>query len=257
MSLRKIANINRRLGLFTPQIREFCFVIGAMKCGTTTLFAYLSQHPEICENLYQKEPEYFSKDSAPRDLKEYYRQWFPRPFKRQVALEASTGYTKMPAFPNVADRLKSLPGKKHFIYLVRDPVERIESHMAHNIAANEKKIDDLFTEGSLEHLLAVSSYASQLDAYRSAFPGQQVLLLDFEDLKTRPLETAKRVCHHMGINDAFPFAEVPPQNTRRSDNGASDISLTTTQRDMLMERLQNDMGRFASDYGFDVAKWGF
>jgi len=228
-----------------------------MKCGTTTLFAYLAQHPEICENLYMKEPEYFSKNCVPVNPGGYYRQWLPLPFKRQIALEASTGYTKMPGFPNVADRLQSLPGKKHFIYIVRDPVERIESHMAHNIAASDKKIDDLFTEDNLAHLVAVSRYAFQLDAYRRAFPAYQVLLLDFEDLKTEPLETAKRVCRHLEINVSFPFRQIPPQNTRRSDNGAADIRLTTKQREMLMASLQNDMDRFESAYGFDVSKWGF
>lgn len=109
MRFRRIASINQRLCLFTPKIKEFCFVLGAMKCGTTTLFAYLAQHSEICENLYMKEPEYFSKDSVPADLDEYYRQFFPLPFRRQVALEASTGYTKMPGFPNVAARLQFLP----------------------------------------------------------------------------------------------------------------------------------------------------
>lgn len=129
--------------------------------------------------------------------------------------------------------------------------------MAHNIAANEKKIDDLFAEESLEHFIAVSRYAFQLDAYSRAFPAQQILLLDFEELKTEPLEIARRVCRHISINDSFPFRQIPPQNIRRSVNGAADFRLTTKQRERLMERLQNDMDCFESAYGFDVLKWGF
>jgi hypothetical protein len=257
MSLHRIVNLNRRLGLFTPQIHEYLFLLGAMKCGTTTLFSYLAQHPEICQNLFQKEPEYFSNHSEELDIRSYYRQYFPLPFKRQIALEASTGYTKIPGFPNVADKLNSLPGKKYFAYIVRNPVERIESHMAHNIAANEKKFDDLFTDGSLAYYLAVSRYAFQLDAYRAAFPDHQVLLLDFEVLKTDPLEVVRSVCRHIGIDDLFAFSYIPPQNTRRSDNGAIDFRLSFLQREMLKERLQSDMDRFKYVYGFDVSNWGF
>jgi hypothetical protein len=81
MTLRRIASVNRRLGLFTAKIQEFYFVPGAMKRGTTTLFTYLAQHPEICENRYIKEPEYFSNESVPVDLDGYHRQFFPAVFQ--------------------------------------------------------------------------------------------------------------------------------------------------------------------------------
>jgi len=85
----------------------------------------------------------------------------------------------MTGFPNVANRLRFLPRKKQFIFIVRDSIEHIESHMDHNIAANTKKIDVLFAEDNLAHFVAVSRYAFQLDAYSRAFPAQQILLLDF------------------------------------------------------------------------------
>ena len=43
-------------------IKNFALIIGAMKCGTTSLFYYLSQHPEIC-SCREKEPEFFTNDA--------------------------------------------------------------------------------------------------------------------------------------------------------------------------------------------------
>jgi hypothetical protein len=257
MNLHKVAKLNRRLGLFTPRITEFAFIIGAMKSGTTTLFGYLTQHPQIAPNLYDKEPEFFSKETMAEATDDYYRQYFPKFYRHQVALEASTGYTKMPGYPDVAARLKSLPQKKHFIYIIRDPVDRIESHMAHVVASGRISPDHLFDEDKLAHYLAVSRYAMQLDAYRAQFPDQKILLLDFEDLKAQPVQTAQIACQHIGVEASFPFQVIGPLNTRRSHNGASEIKLSASQRAMLKDKLQPDMRRFAADYGFDISRWGF
>jgi hypothetical protein len=257
MNFHTVSRLNRKFGIFTPRISEIAFIIGAMKSATSTLFGYLIQHPQIAPNLYDKEPEFFSKEAMAEETAVYYRQYFPKWFRHQVALEASTGYTKMPAYPNVAERLKHLPQKKHFIYIVRDPVDRIESHMAHNVAGGENTLDRLFAEEKLAHYLAVSSYAMQLDAYRAAFPDRQTLLLDFEDLKTHPIETVQMACRHIGIDAAFPFQVIAPRNPRRSDKGASEVSLSPAQREMLKDKLQPNMRRFADDYGFDISRWGF
>jgi hypothetical protein len=228
-----------------------------MKSGTSTLFGYLTQHPQIAPNLHDKEPEFFSKETMAEETAVYYRQYFPKWFRHQVALEASTGYTKMPAYPNVAERLRRLPQKKHFIYIMRDPVDRIESHMAHNVAAGENTLDRLFADEKLAHYLAVSSYAMQLDAYRAQFPDQQTLLLDFDDLKKHPIKTVQTACRHIGIDAAFPFEVIAPRNPRRSEKGASEVALSASQRALLKDKLQPDMRRLAVDYGFDVSRWGF
>lgn len=38
-------------------------IIGAMKCGTTSLYNYLQDHPEICSAI-TKEPEFFSENQS-------------------------------------------------------------------------------------------------------------------------------------------------------------------------------------------------
>lgn len=42
-------------------INNFAVIIGCMKCGTTSLFYYLSQHPQIAA-CNPKEPNFFADD---------------------------------------------------------------------------------------------------------------------------------------------------------------------------------------------------
>ncbi|WP_056038764.1 sulfotransferase [Loktanella sp. 3ANDIMAR09] len=255
--VHKAARANMRLGLYTPRIREFCFVLGAMKSGTTTLYRYLVQHPQIAPNQFQKEPEFFSTATAPQDLRPYLRQWLPRPYGRQIALEASTGYTKRPAFPDVAARLAALPGRKHLIYIMRNPIDRIESHLAHNFAAREQVMPAPGDWPALDHALAVSSYAMQLDAYRAALPDCPVKLLSFDQLRRDPAGMLAAVCAHLDLDPGFAFAPLAPQNTRATRADVQAFRLTQAQRDDIATRLRPDMIRLRDDYGCDIAQWGF
>lgn len=252
----KAARINMRLGLYTPKIKEFCFLIGAMKSGTTTLYHYLVQHPQIAPNQYQKEPEFFSRTDEPENPTPYFQQYLPRPFIRQIALDASTGYTKRPAFPDVAQRLKTLSGRKHFIYMLRHPIDRLESHLAHNLANGEAQLGPGGALPDITHHLAVSSYAYQLDAYRAAFPEAAFKIIPFERLKTDPIGLTQEICTHLDIDPGFAFSELAPQNTRSRKADVQAFRLSPEQRHDIAERLRPDILRLRDTYGFDIAPWG-
>ncbi|WP_299938757.1 sulfotransferase [uncultured Pelagimonas sp.] len=252
----RASRANQRLGLYTPSLKEFCFLIGAMKSGTTTLYHYLAQHPAIAENQYQKEPEFFSSPHEPDDLAPYYRQWLPRLMGRQIALDGSTGYSKQPGFPDVAKRLSKLPGRKHFVYMLRNPVDRLESHLAHNLAAKEVVFEPGAELPDLTHPLAVSQYAYQLDAYRAAFPDIAVKIVAFEAFKTDPLAVVRDICAHLEIDPDFAFEVLPPQNTRSKRADVQSFKLTSDQRADITKRLQPDLERLHAQYGFDTGIWG-
>ena len=241
----------------TPAIDAFAFIIGAMKSGTTTLFRYLSQHPEIAAHPI-KEPEFFSRKTPPgaADLGRYAAGWGPVPAGRHVALEASTGYTKRPRFPDVAQRLRALEERKTFLYIVRDPVARIESHLVHNLAADQIERQAIRFE-ALTHHVAVSSYAYQLDAWRKAFPEIPVHVIDFADLRDDPLPMLRSACRALDIDPGATFTPLAAQNTSPNDRLAEPYRLPDSLAAELRLALTPDMRRFADNYGFDVAKWGF
>jgi hypothetical protein len=168
-----------------------------MKAGTTTLYRYLCEHPELaaCE---QKEPGFFAgKQNWHRGLDWYDSLWDWQPDHHSWALEGSTHYTKIPEFPNAARRIASLDRDFKFIYLVRDPIDRIESHLTHGLAEGwldeRKPIDEHWDA------LNFSRYAKQLRPYEAEFPESDMLVVTFEELVKRPRQLLGKVYEHLAI----------------------------------------------------------
>lgn len=107
-------------------------IVGAAKCGTTSLFEYLGQHPDVFVP-HCKEPQYFSRAPYPalaRNDEEYARLFAGRRGEKAVG-EASVSYLCDEEAPG---RIKALIPEAKIIILLRDPVERAYSlwwHMHH------------------------------------------------------------------------------------------------------------------------------
>lgn len=162
-------------------IDNFALIIGAMKCGTTSLFQYLAQHPQVAPSS-PKEIRFFSlNENWQKGFNWYQTRWQWDPSRHQVALEASPSYAALPRRPNVAERIAQVRADFRFIYLLRDPIERIESHYAH--AARKSKAPTSGMNEVPRQWLELSKYAMQLAPYRECFSVDQVLLLDKSEAK--------------------------------------------------------------------------
>lgn len=188
-----------------PEKHDFALIIGAMKSGTTSLFRILSQHPAVCPSR-EKEPEFFSDDSNyAKGLQWYLDLWDWDPECHRVCLEASTGYTKFPQRPNVPERIARLKDRNfRFVYVVRNPFERIESHVRHGLYAGWTGSLD---EGlrSKDGVIDITRYAAQLDEYLKLFPRDSILLLTFDEFTRDPETVLRKICRHIGIDENFEF----------------------------------------------------
>jgi len=111
-------------------MRPNFFIIGAPKCGTTSLANWLGAHPDIFMPSI-KEPHYFSEDipCANRivDAADYFELFKAAPRNCKAVGEASTGYLRSSCA--VQRILAQLPGAK-FIVCLRNPVDMVPSvHM--------------------------------------------------------------------------------------------------------------------------------
>ena len=126
------------------KIDNFALIIGAMKCGTTSLFNILAQHPQVSPCFY-KEPAFFSFNNRFSKGIEYYQSlWNWNPSSHKVALEASTAYTKTHRTDfNTAENIAKFKDRANFkfIYILRNPIDRIESECNHLIASGNRKIN--------------------------------------------------------------------------------------------------------------------
>ena len=100
-------------------------VIGAGKCGTTSLHYYLGLHPQISMS-YVKELNFFVKEHKWRRGVKWYQSNFSG--SARIYGETSPAYTNYPVFSGVPERIYSTLPLAKLIYLVRDPLKRIFSH---------------------------------------------------------------------------------------------------------------------------------
>lgn len=116
-------------------------IIGGQRCGTTSLYRYLSEHPDVHPGLV-KEIQFFTLNYGKGV--DWYRSQFPLESAGGHSFDASPYYLFHPAAPERASRL--LPGAR-LIALVRNPVDRAFSHYQHNTGNG---VEDLSFEEALE-----------------------------------------------------------------------------------------------------------
>ena len=107
-------------------------VIGAMKAGTTTLYNHLRRHPDVFVPTY-KEPEFFVAEKTWERGAAWYRRLFAAAPDGAVLGEASTSYAKCTEFTGVPERIHSLIPHVKLVYVLRHPIERIESMYEHMV----------------------------------------------------------------------------------------------------------------------------
>jgi hypothetical protein len=232
-----------------PTMRHF-IVLGAMKAGTTTLFELLAQNPAICRTWAQvprlsfpKETNYFRRLYREGDTALHYDWRFPFDAARHAwTLDVSPSYTMWPGSRNVPARIASLQGTTKLAYILREPVDRIESHLAHRLHHGPKM-------EALSHCIRTSSYAMQLDKFTAHLPREDILLLDFEQLRRDPAAIQAQVCDFLAIDRFVSHSVV--HNKR-----GIEFLLDAKQRSELTATLRPDVERLIRLHGFEPAtKW--
>jgi hypothetical protein len=259
-----------------------------MKAGTSFLYSSLIEHPQICPCV-RKEPEFFStRQGHGLDADSYEDLWDWNPEQHQYRLEASTGYTKYPNEKGIPERMQAYGLDPKFIYIVRDPIDRIESD--YNF-----RVYQLGMEGGNfldPTYINISKYYRQLDQYLTVYSDRsRYLILDFDALVQRPNDSLQKCVRFLGIDD-HAFSSKRAKNAtpktasdlwikrlglfaHRIGRLMPDASRAAVRRVMRLftpsvryemdkkERLQarkllhSDMQAFQSTFGFDVSKWGF
>ena len=195
-------------------------VIGAQKGGTTSLFNYLVQHPQVLAPL-SKEIHYF--DLQYQRGVRWYRSQFPYSHslrRGSLSLDASPYYLVHPQVPHRAAQL--LPEVK-LIALLRNPIDRALSHYQHEVRGNrepfsfrealDREVERL--AGEEERLQSDPRYYSynhhrysytrrglyleQLRRWEQHFPRSQMLVLQSERLFSDPASVMDSVHAFLGL----------------------------------------------------------
>jgi hypothetical protein len=218
-------------------------IVGEERCGTTSLFDVLRQHPAVFNGtLPRKEVHYF--DNKYGHGMGWYRCHFPLTVRARlvsrgtgadpVAFEATANYMFHPLAPGRIHR--DLPGVR-LLVLVRDPVERAYSAHAHQVGYGFEtepferalELEDSRVAGERERIVAEPGYesfafdhhtyrarghyADRLEDLERVFGRDRILVIDSGDFFASPGPVYDRILGFLGL----PHRGLPrftPQNAR-------------------------------------------
>lgn len=186
-------------------------IIGATKCGTTSLFQYLAGHPQVFMHPV-KELRFFTDQRTWDRGVDWYEAQFGEAGDARAVGESSNGYTRHPVYAGAPERIhRVLPGVR-LLYLIRHPIQRIESHYRHRLATGMEWRPAEEALAAEPSYIAASLYGHQLNEYARYFDVKQILVLRLEDLMAKAEATSRRICDFLGIDhvpvDRFPKANV-------------------------------------------------
>lgn len=248
--LLKAQPLSYRFSRLLNPLPEF-LIIGGKKCGTTSLFEHLAQHPQLLPSI-KKEVHYFdggrpplfdSFDKGPL----WYRSHFPPvrvpgPTKHPAfAFEASPTYL---CYPMVAERIHRLIPDVKLIVLLRNPAERAISHYFHSrkmgqeplpimeaLEAEEDRLGSGLVLGDLESELHFrrhsykqrGHYAEQIEQFFSVFPREQFLFIKSEDYFESSAAVMRRIFQFIGVEPEFEIPDLQPKGTGSKSGVANEV----------------------------------
>ena len=173
-------------------------LIGAMKCGTSTLSHILKNHPQIgfCK---KKEPQFFSttKDWK-KEIDKYHKLYNFEEGK--IFCEASTTYTRYPSNNlEIWNDIYEYNSDMKFLYIVRDPVDRAVSQFMHSYERGfiNSTIDKSIKNSSI---INTGRYYTQIKPFIDKFGIENVLILEFDDLISNRAEVLKDISSFLEID---------------------------------------------------------
>ena len=223
--LRNLGELYRQL--FEEFVLPDFLIIGAQKCGTTSLYSYLTQHPGICD-AKKKEIHYFDNPHNWNRGKSWYASHFCT-ITYKESLRKKLGYwpiigeatpdMHMPFIPKSVHEL--IPSVK-LIAMFRDPVDRAFSQHHHDCKLS-KKGNLTFKEAIAQSSLKISPemkdvwsyfrknnqlsyirrglYAEQLERWYQYFPKDSILIIISEEFFADPATELKKVLQFLNIPD--------------------------------------------------------
>ena len=224
---------------------KHAMLIGAMRSGTSTLHSHLSAHRNICSNY--KEPDYFAGNLE--GFTSYEEIWEVND-EHQYILDASTSYSKYPFFDGVPQRIHEYGLTPKFVYLLRNPIERIMSHMTE------------YRSMPTQHMISVSKYHMQIGRFLEYFNKDDILLLTLDEMQHDAQAAVDRVLTHLEL-PSIPVDSSVVVNSREwlrlpRPTATYYASRRYLEIETLLRReLADDMTSLRDNFNINVASWGF
>lgn len=224
-------------------------ILGAAKSGTSALYTYLKQHPDIFMSEL-KELRFFSYTGpAPASVPEIYLHLGVTSLEEYQSHFAAVRYEKAigessPMYlytPGTAERIQAVLPEARLIAILRNPVDRAYSAYLHAVrewrepARNFEEALSLEESriaagwGMLWHYKKAGFYSEQLLRYSPIFPPEKIKVVLYDDLVAKPQQLLSELFTFLGVDPTF-----MPDMTERPN-------VTGVPRSRLIYHLSRDL----------------
>jgi hypothetical protein len=254
------------------------FIVGASRSGTTSLWYYLRQHPDIFmpgdRVKWAKEPSFFC------DLKPFwsikyskfrdYIKLFDRAKNEKAIGEASVNYLVSPESPY---RIRKRFPDAKIIIILRNPVERAYSLYTfmcskggewispfEKALAEEKKRHN--NEDFMNHnpfyyygylYFHSGLYSTQIERFQAEFPKEQLHFVLFKELKNNTIQTVQSVYRFLEVkSDFIPRLGVHNRSRQPFSVYAQYIILQFLGSYLVKAKVPERAARFATDLASSI-----
>src|SRR5215207_2894411 len=229
-------------------------IIGAMKAGTTALYRYLCQHPQIYMSPV-KETNFFAFEGETLDFRapidqeginrrsitdlQTYRGLFDGAVNEKARGEVSHWYMYR---PKACERIRHHIPDVKLIAVLRNPVDRAYSDFMHFVRGGLEPITD-FSRALEEEEIRIRDnwamghygsrvfYYAQLKRYFDTFDEEQIQVYLYDDLKADPINLLQDVFRFLGTDETFkPDISLKPNVSGVPKNKALHYLLTKPKR---------------------------
>lgn len=202
------------------------FIVGAPRCGTTSLYRYLGQHPDVFLPSV-KEPRFFAPDldsGSEWDARAFVRdpERYASLFRPGEGRSARGEATSLYLFSEVAaERIRAYRPDARILALVRDPVEIVVSFHKVRLLNSNETLRDLGEALDAEadrregrnlppkvqipkacQYRDVARLAGQLERYDERFDPSRIRVILFDDFVADPRGTVRDVFGFLGVDPA-------------------------------------------------------
>jgi len=258
------------------------FILGAAKCGTTSLHGFLGQHPEICMSD-PKEPFYFEGPFG-KGVSWYFNRYFGH-WSPSLTAVGEARHRNLYA-PSAAARIHRYNPDARLIVCMRKPADRAVSHWWHfysklrdplplkeALAADLKRIQmgityespsnqdvyvrtlDLTGNGPLRTYLDSGYYLEQIERFLKLFPRSQMHFVWSEDLESNPPGVVSGVLKFLDL-DPTPAVSFDYTPLNRSDPGVLDHVKPETLS-WLVDHYRERNQCLSKMLGRDLSSWNW
>lgn len=252
------------------------FLIGAQRCGTTSLYRYLRQHPAIFFPEI-KEPRFYALAGRPPRFKGpypvdrsivhdrcAYEALYDGRGPHQIAGDASTWYMYVEGTP---ERIRSEIPEAKIVALVRQPADRAYSNF---VACRRYGIEPI---ASFREALAREDerrrsdyghpwfyrdkgyYDRHLARWRNVFPADRIRVFRTDDLDRDPSGVVAEVLCFLGVDPAFRCRTRRRFNVQSFGLRRRPLRAPKDIRSELTRGYLEDLGRLEESCGFDLSSW--